>query len=67
MPKVKTHSGAKKRFKQTASGKFKYQSVFRRHLLTGRSTKRKRHLRAPGHYVSPAQHHQIAAMLPYGT
>ncbi len=66
MPKVKTHSGAKKRFKQTASGKFKYQSVFRRHLLTNRSTKRKRHLRAPN-YVGPAQHHQIAAMLPYGT
>jgi large subunit ribosomal protein L35 len=67
MPKVKTHSGAKKRFKQTATGKFKYQAVFRRHLLTGRSTKRKRQLRAPGRYVGPAQHHQIAAMLPYGT
>ena len=66
MPKVKTHSGAKKRFKQTASGKFKYQSVYRRHLLTNRSTKRKRHLRA-NNYVGPAQHHQIAAMLPYGT
>ncbi|MBE7454023.1 MAG: 50S ribosomal protein L35 [Kofleriaceae bacterium] len=65
MPKVKTHSGAKKRFKRTASGKFKFQSVFRRHLLTGRRTKRKRQLRK-GSYVGPAQHHQIAAMLPYG-
>ncbi|HVK73836.1 MAG TPA: 50S ribosomal protein L35 [Kofleriaceae bacterium] len=66
MPKVKTHSGAKKRFKQTASGKFKYQSVYRRHLLTNRPKKRKRQLRN-GNYVGPAQHHQIAAMLPYGT
>ena len=66
MPKVKTHSGAKKRFKQTASGKFKYQSVYRRHRLTNRSTKRKRHLRA-NNYVGQDQHHQIEAMLPYGT
>jgi len=66
MPKMKTHSGAKKRFKKTASGKFKYQSVFRRHLLTGRPQKRKRQLRN-GNYVCDAQHHQIAAMLPYGT
>ena len=42
MPKVKTHSGAKKRFKRTASGKFKFARVFKRHLLTGRSKKRKR-------------------------
>ncbi len=66
MPKVKTHSGAKKRFKKTATGKYKYQCVFRRHLLTGRTQKRKRRLRM-GAYVGPAQHHQIAAMLPYGT
>lgn len=66
MPKVKTHSGAKKRFKQTATGKFKYQSVYRRHLLSNRPKKRKRQLRS-GKYVCDAQHHQIAAMLPYGT
>ena len=42
MPKVKTHSGAKKRFKRTATGKFKFGHVFKRHLLTGRSKKRKR-------------------------
>ena len=35
--KVKTHSGAKKRFKRTGTGKFKYQKTFKRHLLTGRS------------------------------
>ena len=67
MPKIKmkTHSGAKKRFKSTGTGKFKYQKVNKRHTLTGRTQKRKRQLRRPG-YVGPEQHHQIAAMLPYG-
>jgi large subunit ribosomal protein L35 len=64
--KVKSHSGAKKRFKQTASGKFKYQKTYKRHLLTGRSTKRKRHLRQAG-IVGHSHHHQVVAMLPYGT
>jgi len=64
MPKVKTHSGAKKRFKKTASGKFKFQHAFKRHLLTNRSKKRKRHLRN-GAYVPPAHHHQIDILLPY--
>ena len=64
MPKVKTHSGAKKRFKKTASGKFKFQHAFKRHLLTNRSKKRKRHLRTAA-YVPPAHHHQIDVLLPY--
>ncbi len=64
MPKVKTHSGAKKRFKRTATGKFKYQRVFKRHLLTRRPQKRKRQLRAAG-YVVAAHHHQIEKLLPY--
>ncbi len=64
MPKVKTHSGAKKRFKRTASGKFKFQRVFKRHLLTGRSKKMKRQARN-GAYVPPAHHHQIDVLLPY--
>lgn len=64
MPKVKTHSGAKKRFKRTASGKFKFQHTFKRHLLTGRSKKRKRQLRGAT-YVPPAHHHQIEKLLPY--
>jgi large subunit ribosomal protein L35 len=66
MPKMKSHSGAKKRFKRTASGKFKYQKVFKRHRLSRRTTKRKRHLRRPG-YVVAAHHHQIQALLPYAT
>ena len=65
MPKVKTHSGAKKRFARTASGKFKFGRAFKRHLLTGRSQKRKRQLRH-GAYVNAAHHHQIAVLLPYG-
>jgi large subunit ribosomal protein L35 len=64
MPKMKTHSGAKKRFKKTASGKFKYQKVFKRHLMSNRATKRKRQLRRPG-YVADVQQHQIERMLPY--
>ena len=65
MPKMKTHSGAKKRFTQTASGRFKYARVFKRHLLTRRSHKRKRQLRLAG-YVGPQHHHQIVKLLPYG-
>jgi large subunit ribosomal protein L35 len=64
MPKVKTHSGAKKRFKRTGTGKFKFQHVFKRHLLTNRSKKRKRQARA-GAYVPDAHHHQIEKLLPY--
>ena len=64
MPKVKTHSGAKKRFKRTATGKFKFQHAYKRHLLTGRSQKRKRQARGST-YVPDAHHHQIAKLLPY--
>jgi large subunit ribosomal protein L35 len=44
MPKMKTVSGAKKRFKKTANG-FKHKQSFRSHILTKKTTKRKRHLR----------------------
>jgi len=47
MPKMKTNSGAAKRFRKTAGG-FKCNSSHRRHILTKKSTKRKRHLRSPG-------------------
>ena len=45
MPKMKSTSGAKKRFKKTASGKYKRHNAFRSHILSSKSTKRKRHLR----------------------
>ena len=44
MPKLKTHSGAAKRFTKTASGKFKRGQSKIRHILTSKETKSKRHL-----------------------
>ena len=44
MPKMKTKSGAAKRFRRTAKG-YKHRQSFRNHILTKKSTKRKRHLR----------------------
>jgi large subunit ribosomal protein L35 len=48
MPKVKTNSSAKKRFKVTGTGKITHQKAFKRHILTKKSTKRKRHMRIDG-------------------
>ena len=45
MPKMKSHSGAKKRFKKTGTGKIKRKKAYRRHILTKKSPKKKRHLR----------------------
>ncbi len=45
MPKIKSNSGAAKRFKRTASGGFKCKQSHLRHILTKKSTKRKRQLR----------------------
>ncbi len=45
MPKMKTHKGAKKRFKITGSGKVKRLRAFKSHILTKKSSKRKRRLR----------------------
>ncbi|MCD4680937.1 MAG: 50S ribosomal protein L35 [Bacteroidales bacterium] len=44
MPKMKTKSGAKKRFKLTGTGKIKRKHAFKSHILTKKSTKRKRNL-----------------------
>jgi large subunit ribosomal protein L35 len=48
MPKVKTNSSAKKRFKVTGTGKITHQKAFKRHILTKKSTKRKRNMRIDG-------------------
>jgi large subunit ribosomal protein L35 len=45
MPKMKTHTGAKKRFKVTGSGKVKRLKAFKSHILTKKTSKRKRNLR----------------------
>jgi large subunit ribosomal protein L35 len=52
MPKVKTNSSAKKRFKVTGSGKITHQKAFKRHILTKKSTKRKRNMRKMGQVSS---------------
>lgn len=45
MPKIKTNRAAAKRFKKTATGKLKRNKAYKRHILTKKSTKRKRNLR----------------------
>ncbi len=62
MPKVKTNSSAKKRFKVTGSGKITFQKAFKRHILTKKSTKRKRSLRQDG-VVSSANTHFVKRLL----
>ena len=62
--KVKTHSGAKKRFKLTASGKVKYQHNNKRHRLTQKDTKRKRIARNAG-VSDVADAPAIKKMIPY--
>ena len=66
MPKIKTHSGAKKRFSVTKNGKFKRGHVGKRHLLNGhdKDTKRKRGLRA-GAYADKTNEAAIKRMILY--
>jgi large subunit ribosomal protein L35 len=64
MPKLKTHRGAAKRFKKTGTGKFTRGAAFKRHILTSKTTKRKRALRG-SHEVSEQDQDRIARMLPY--
>ncbi len=64
MPKLKTHRGAAKRFKKTATGKFLRGSAFKRHILTSKSTKRKRAMRG-SHAVSDQDTPRLRKMLPY--
>jgi large subunit ribosomal protein L35 len=64
MPKLKTHRGAAKRFKKTASGKFLRSSAFKRHILTSKSTKSKRQMRGDK-AVADQDQAKLARMLPY--
>lgn len=64
MPKLKSHRGAAKRFKRTATGKFLRSHSFRRHILTSKTTHRKRHLRRSA-LVSPPDQTRLERMLPY--
>jgi large subunit ribosomal protein L35 len=65
MPKMKTKRGAAKRFRTTARGKIKRSRAFKRHILTSKSTKRKRHLDVDT-TVSRSDRRRIREMLPYG-
>jgi len=64
MPKMKTHRGAAKRLQRTASGRFKRAKAYKRHILTKKTTKRKRSLGAPT-LVSHADARRVERMLPY--
>ncbi len=64
MPKIKTNRGAAKRFKRTASGGFKCNQSHRRHILTKKSTKRKRQLRKAAQ-IHASDVKSVARMLPY--
>jgi len=64
MPKIKSNSGAAKRFKITASGKIKRGQSHRSHILTKKSTKRKRQLRSPL-TVGAADQAMVKRMIPY--
>jgi large subunit ribosomal protein L35 len=62
MPKVKTKSGAKKRFSLTGTGKIKRKHAFKSHILTKKTTKQKRNLTHTG-LVSSADMDRVKAML----
>ncbi len=65
MPKIKTNRAAAKRFKKTGKGKFVYRKSHASHILTKKSTKRKRSLRQ-GNIVDKTNVREIRLMLPNG-
>ena len=64
MPKLKTHSGAAKRFKKTGTGKVKRGHAFARHILTSKNSKRKRQLDQDT-ILDKADTPKIKRMIPY--
>lgn len=64
MPKLKTHRGAAKRFKKTATGKIKRSKAYKGHLLTSKSSKRTKNLRKSG-LVHKTDLDAVRKMLPY--
>ena len=63
-PKLKTNRGAAKRFKKTASGKYKRGSSHMSHILTKKSSKRKRHLRSSS-LISKGDLKSVKKLFPY--
>ena len=64
MPKIKTNRGAAKRFRKTGTGKIRRNKAFTSHILTKKSTKRKRDLRK-GTTVAAVDHKNISCLIPY--
>jgi large subunit ribosomal protein L35 len=64
MPKMKTHRGAAKRFKATGKGRLKHKQPYHSHILTSKTSKRKRQLRQ-GAYLSIAETKSLRVLLPY--
>jgi large subunit ribosomal protein L35 len=64
MPKLKTHKGASKRFKRTATGKFKRSKAFKQHILTSKARSRKRKLKGTD-MVAAVDVAKLRTMLPY--
>ena len=64
MPKIKTNRGAAKRFKTTGSGKIVRNKAYANHILTKKSTKRKRNLRKSG-LVDSSNKKSIKRLVPY--
>ncbi len=64
MPKIKTNKAAAKRFKKTASGKWKRRKAYASHILTKKTTKRKRSLRKAT-LVDKTEQKRVERMLPY--
>lgn len=64
MPKIKTNRGAAKRFRKTASGRYKRAHAYHNHILTKKDSKRKRGLRAKT-LIAPEDHGLVRRLLPY--
>jgi large subunit ribosomal protein L35 len=65
MPKIKTNRAAAKRFKKTGTGKFVYSKSHANHILTKKTTKRKRSLRK-GHLIDKHDMKRVKLLLPNG-
>ena len=64
MPKIKTNRGAAKRFRKTGTGRIRRNKGFANHILTKKTTKRKRNLRQSA-IVEKADERNIAQLIPY--
>ena len=64
MTKIKTNRGAAKRFRKTGSGKIRRNSAFTSHILTTKTTKRKRNLRKAS-IMAPSDAKRISVLIPY--